>query len=111
MKQAFASIAVIGALLLALCGPALAAEVTQGKCLTFNEAAKTIKLDEFGLETSKEAPYGKPTGVQTEFDVSQAKIGIPPKPGDVLRISYVAEGGVKKALKVMNVSKQNLMKK
>lgn len=111
MKRAFAFIAVICALGLALYGPALAAEVAQGKCLAFDEAAKTIKIDEFGLETSKEAPYGKPTGVQMELDVSKAKIGIPPKPGDVLRISYVAEGGVKKAIKVMNVSKQNLMKK
>jgi hypothetical protein len=111
MKRALAVIAAIGFLMLVALGQAHAAEVAQGKCLAFDEAAKTIKLDELGLETSKEAPYGKPTGVQLDFDVSHAKIGIPPKPGDVLRISYVAEGGVKKAIRVMNVSKQDLMKK
>jgi hypothetical protein len=45
------------------------------------------------------------------FDSSKAKIVLRPEPGDVLRIVYILEGGSRKALKVMNVSKQDLRKK
>jgi len=88
-----------------------ASEVIQGKCLVYDTGAKTIKLEEFDTNFSTDAPYGQPTGIISDVDCSQAKIGIFPEPGDILRIAYRIKGEVKEALKVMNVSKQDLRKK
>ena len=88
-----------------------AAEVAQGKCLEYNPGNKELTIQEYNTEFSKEMPYGKPTVAVSKFDISGAKIGEDPKPGDILRIAYKANGKTKKALKVMNVSKQDLRKK
>lgn len=89
----------------------MAGEVAQGKCLEFNAEAKTVKLEEYDTNFSKDAPYGKSTGIISEFNCSVAKIGAHPEVGDILRISYEVEGSTKKALKIMDVTKQDLRKK
>jgi hypothetical protein len=91
-------------------GQALAFGVVEGKCLENNKDQKTIKIEEYDTNFSKENPYGKPTGIEAVYDVSQAKIGIVPAPGDIVRIAYTVEGEKKKAAKIMNVSKQDLRK-
>jgi hypothetical protein len=91
--------------------PAGGAEVVQGKCVEYNDSADTIRLEEFDTNFSKEAPYGVSRQIVSVFDCSNAKIGIPPEPGDILRIVYTSQGKIKKAIKVMNVSKQELKKK
>lgn len=105
----------IPALCLALCLVfalnSSASEVVQGKCLEYNTESKVIKLEEFDTNFGKEAPYGLTTGIVSEFDCSNAKIGITPVPGDILRIAYKIKGDTKTAIKVMNVSKQDLRKK
>lgn len=88
-----------------------ASEVVQGKCLEYNTESKKIKLQELDTNFSKEAPYGQSTAIVSEFDCSKAKIGIRPEPGDVLRIAFTIKGDTKVAIKVMNVSKQDLRKK
>jgi len=89
-----------------------AAEVAQGKCLEYNQGKNELSIQEYSTEFSKEAPYGKPMVAVSRFDVSKAKIGIVPQPGDILRIAYEkTDGKVKKAIRVMNVSKQDLRKK
>jgi len=90
---------------------AAAAEVCQGKCVSFNQAEKVITVEEYNLNFNKENPYGEPTGTVSSYNVTDAKIGIPPEPGDVLRIAYEVKGTDRVALKVMNVSKQDLRKK
>ncbi len=94
-----------------LAGQALAFGVVQGKCLENNKDQKTVKIEEYDTNFDQASPYGKTTGIQTVYDVSQAKIGINPEPGDILRIAYTVEGEKKVAAKVMNVSKQDLRKK
>ncbi len=89
----------------------MAAEVSQGVCKSFNKATNTITLEEYNTTFTKKDPYGEPTGVVTDFNVANALIGIPPEPGDVLRIAYDVKGTDRVALKVMNVSKQDLSKK
>ncbi|EPR41593.1 hypothetical protein dsx2_3112 [Desulfovibrio sp. X2] len=110
IKTIIASLAVAAVLTL-WAGLAMAAEVAQGKCVSYNQDAKVIVIDEYDTNPTKQAPYGQPTGVQSTFDVSGAKIGIKPEPGDVLRIAFASEGSARKASKVMNVSKQDLRKK
>ncbi|WP_373497887.1 hypothetical protein [Desulfococcus sp.] len=88
---------------------ALASDVVQGECVEFN--ANIIKIQEFDTHFSPESKYGKPTDVQSEYDVSRAEIGMKPEAGDILRIAYKLDGDQRTALKVMNVSKQDLMKK
>jgi hypothetical protein len=99
---------VIVALCLAL--PAWSADVAQGKCVSYDQANKTITIEEYDINFSKEYPYGKPTGKKPVFNVANALIGIKPTPGDVLRIAYNEKAGQKEAIRVMNVSKQDLMK-
>ncbi|UCF92555.1 MAG: hypothetical protein JSW39_30550 [Desulfobacterales bacterium] len=111
MKANFFWIAVFFPLLLVFVDPASAADVAQGKCIVFDTVGKRIILEEYGTEISPDHPYGKSTGLVSVFDFAQATIGITPEPGDILRIAFSAEGGVKRALKVMNVSKQDLRKK
>ena len=92
-------------------GQALAFGVVQGKCLENNKDQKTIKIEAYDTNFGPENPYGKSTGILTVYDVSEAKVGITPEPGDILRIAFTVEGEKKKAAKVMNVSKQDLRKK
>jgi hypothetical protein len=90
---------------------ALAAEIAQGKCLVYDQQKNTVTMDEYDLNISPQNPYGRPTGKQSVFDLSDAKIGVPPAVGDILRIAYEAKGDQRRALKIMNISKQDLMKK
>mgnify|MGYP001488313802 CR=1 FL=1 len=104
---------IAGLLLLALLIPGLvfAAEVAQGKCTAYDKDKKTITIEEYDINFSKEHKYGNPTGIVSTFEAAEAKMGIPPEAGDILRIAYTVSGETKTAVKVMNVSKQDLMKK
>lgn len=111
-KTTFAACAAVLGLVLCLAGsPAAAAEVSQGKCLQFDENSRTITIEAYDIQFSKEFPYGHPTGATESFDVSNAAIGIRPEAGDILRLAWVSKGDQRSALKVMNVSKQDLRKK
>ncbi len=92
-------------------GIAAASEVSQGKCLVYDRDENVLTIEEYDIQFSKENPYGRPTGIESTYDLKTAKIGIAPEPGDILRLAYEVKGGEKVALKVMNVSKQDLRKK
>jgi hypothetical protein len=92
-------------------GVASAAEVSQGRVISVTTEPAQVILEEYDINFSPEAPYGNATGIVTRYDLSRAKIGLTPEPGDILRIAYVIEGEKNLALKVMNVSKQDLRKK
>lgn len=100
-------------LLVTLClvVPATAGPVLQGKCVSIDPQKKVIVVEEYDLNFSKEYKYGRPTGNMATVDISAALIGIAPTPGDILRIAYEEKNSVKKAIRVMNVSQQDLMKK
>ncbi|MGE4291516.1 MAG: hypothetical protein AB7E32_04825 [Desulfovibrio sp.] len=109
MKKIIATITTL-LLLAAFAGSALAAEVAQGVCKSID--ASTLVIEEFDTnKTPENKNYGNPTGIETSFDLATAKIGIPPEPGDILRIAYDVKDNAKHAIKVMNVSKQDLSKK
>jgi len=107
--------AILGCMVLAVIfcvtSMASAAEVCQGKCVSYNKDEKVVTVDEYNLNFNKENPYGESTGVVSTYNLSSAQIGIPPEPGDILRIAYEVKGTDRVALKVMNVSKQDLRKK
>lgn len=90
---------------------AWAANVAQGVCVSFDAGKNVLVIEEYDLNFSPEHKYGQPTGTMIEFDTGSAKIGIQPETGDVLRLSYVPSENKNTALKVMNISKQDLMKK
>jgi len=97
--------------LMVMAGAALAADVSQGKCIQYDKQQGVITIEEFDIQFSAESPYGRPTGIESVYNVSQALIGITPEPGDILRLAYNVKGDQKVALRVMNVSKQDLRKK
>ncbi len=90
---------------------AWAAEVSQGKCLQYDEEKKLITIQEYDMNFSKDQPYGQPTDAKSVYNAARAEIGAPPKQGDILRIAYDVKGTERVAVKVMNVTKQDLMKK
>ena len=112
MKTHIKSSIIIGIMIISLvfAASAAASEVAQGECVSYNQETKTITVQEYDTNFSQNK-YGNPTSIMSEFDVSTAKIGKAPEAGDILRISYKIEGNSKIALKIMNVSKQDLMKK
>lgn len=91
--------------------PVLAGDVVQGKCTAVDGEHNTITLREF--DTNFDAPhrYGLETGSIMKFDVSKAKVGIPPEVGDILRVVYVMDKDTRKVLRLMNVSRQEGMNK
>jgi hypothetical protein len=91
--------------------PLIAAEVAQGKCIAYDEGKQLLTIEEYDLNFSAEHKYGKPTGKQSVYNLRDAKIGVPPAVGDVMRLSYELKGNERFAIKVMNVSKQDVMKK
>ncbi|MBI5570894.1 MAG: hypothetical protein HY914_13200 [Desulfomonile tiedjei] len=97
-------------LVLAFTFPATAADVAQGKCISYDKEKSILTIEEYGLDFSKDK-YGNPTGKQTVYDLSGALIGIPPAPGDVVRIAYEEKGKDRMGIRIQNVSKQDLMKK
>lgn len=112
MKSHIKSAVTIGIMIMGLlfAASAVASEVAQGECVSYNQETKIITVQEYDTNFSQNK-YGNPTSIMSEFDVSTAKIGMLPEPGDILRISYMIEGNNKVALKIMNISKQDLMKK
>jgi hypothetical protein len=103
---------VIG-LVLALClaVPAMAASVSQGKCITYDKDKKVITIEDYDTNFSKEHKYGNPTGKQSTYDLTGALVGVVPAPGDIVRIAYDEKDGKRHAIRIQNVSKQDLMKK
>lgn len=97
--------------LLVFASMATAAEVIQGMCVVVDKDKNIIAVEEYDLNFDAEYPYGRSTGNVAQINVAEAKIGIDPEPGDILRVAYKVMGSDKIALKVMNVSKQDLRKK
>ena len=103
----------MAAVLLVLClaAPTMADTVAQGKCVSYDQDKKIIVIEEYDTNISKENKYGKPTGKQSTYNVANALIGATPTAGDILRIAFEEKGADRVAVRVMNVSKQDLMKK
>ncbi|MFH0959131.1 MAG: hypothetical protein V1897_10555 [Pseudomonadota bacterium] len=97
--------------LIFLVTPAIAAEVAQGKTVTNDTKTKLITIEEYGLKFTPENKYGNPTGKTSVFDLSDALIGAEAVPGDIVRIAYKVVDGKNKAIRIMNVTKQDVMKK
>lgn len=108
-KLLYCVITLVIALLIAL--PAFAEPVSQGKTISYDPEKKTIVIDEYDTQFSKDHKYGQSTGKQGTYDTTGTLIGIVPKAGDIVRIAYEEKDNKKHAIRIMNVSKQDIMKK
>jgi len=95
------------ALLAASCDlfEAPASRVYQGVCISLDGDGKVLKLE------NTEPALNGIEGEQAVFDLTEAKVGLTPEPGDTIRVAYLEKEGVYQAVKVMNVTKQNLREK
>jgi hypothetical protein len=91
--------------------PAMASSVAQGKCVSYDDGKKELVIDEYDIKFTPEHKYGSPTGKQGSYDCSNAMMGITPKPGDIVRIAYDQKDSKNMAIRVMNVTKTDIMKK
>jgi len=87
------------------------AEVAEGKVLKIEKDGTLVTIEEYDINFSKEYPYGHPTGAKAVYNLSSALIGMTPAMGDILRIAYEMKGNERMAIRVMNLTKQDLMKK
>jgi hypothetical protein len=87
------------------------AEVAEGKVLKIEKEGTLVTIEEYDINFSKEYPYGRPTGTKSVYNLSNALIGMTPAMGDILRIAYEMKGNERVAIRVMNLTKQDLMKK
>ena len=58
--------------------PALAGEVSQGRFVSDGQSPGTFTIEEYDTNFTDEHPYGIPTGIVSQYDVSKAKIGLKP---------------------------------
>jgi hypothetical protein len=86
------------------CSDAGKGRVYQGVCLKYSANDQILELKNTQPELN---PIPGETAV---FNLANAKVGLTPDPGDVIRVAYKAEGNSLRALKLMNVSKQDLRK-
>ena len=80
-------------------------QVYQGICISLDDGGKALVLE------NTEPASNRIEGTQAVFDLTEARVGLTPEPGDTIRIAYQEEDGVYRAVKVMNVSKQDLRQK
>ncbi len=107
MKRNRLMLLAAAAMLLAFATSAMAADVFQGLCSSYDEAGKTLVLK----NSEPEKNLVPKDMAEVSFDLSQSKVGLVPAPGDKMRVAYSKQGDKFMALKVMNVSKQDLRKK
>lgn len=105
-KRAIVSLAATAALT-GFAGLALAGEVFQGVAVSFDAASNKLVLKNSEPDKNK-VPK---TMTEVAFDTSQSKVGLTPSAGDKIRVAYDQKGDKFMAVKVMNVSKQDLRKK
>ncbi|MFH1034443.1 MAG: hypothetical protein V1806_08045 [Pseudomonadota bacterium] len=82
-------------------------QVFQGVAVSYDAQGKVMVLKNSEAQKNKVDK----NLAEVTFDLSQAKVGIPPTPGDKIRVAYEMAGAKYMALKVMNVTKQDLRKK
>ncbi|MGC8763128.1 MAG: hypothetical protein ACP5VN_05760 [Acidobacteriota bacterium] len=85
--------------LLAACAPP--APVVQGKVTSVEEQGKVILV----------ADERRPDAPPLALDIASAEIGNAPVVGDDVRVVYRTEGGVNRALRVMNLTRQREVEK
>lgn len=83
------------------------AKVFQGACVSYDAQARRMVLKN---DEPKLNPVPK-TMPQVTFDLTGAKIGLVPGPGDRIRVAFRRRGESFVAVKVMNVTRQDLRKK
>lgn len=88
-----------------------AANVAQGKVLAFDKEKHVLTIDDYNTDYTNEHRFGVSTGKQSTYDTTGSMIGIAPTVGDVVRIAFDEKDGKRHAIRIMNVTKQDLMKK
>lgn len=111
MKRNFLLYIASVAMVLFMAVPVMAADVAHGKTVKYDKDKLVIVIEEYDLNISPQAKYGKPTGKEMTFDLKEALIGKTPDPGDMVRIAYKKSGNENKGVRLMNVTKQDIMKK
>jgi len=111
-KMKLLTTVLIIAIAVALTVPAaMAAEVVQGKCVAIDEENKTYTIEIYDTSKDKEHPYGMSTNKTMVINYSKSLIGKDPEVGNLIRAAYNVEGTDKVAIRIMNITKQDIMKK
>ncbi|MEW5984730.1 MAG: hypothetical protein AB1806_20440 [Acidobacteriota bacterium] len=89
------TILLVGAALAACAGCGDRPLVLQGVVVSYDQAAATVVVkDEI------------PPSEEVAFSLAGADIGVLPAPGDLVRLAYRVAGGEKRAIRMMNLTRQ-----
>ena len=91
--------------------PVMAADVAHGKTIKFDKDKLVIVIEEYDLSITPQAKYGKPTGKELTVNLKDALIGKTPEPGDIVKIAFKKSGNENMGIRLMNATKQDIMKK
>ena len=109
--KAFTTLLTIAVAFASMTVVAIAAEVVQGKCVAIDEVNKTYIIEVYDTTKSKEHPHGRSTNKIFVINYSKALVGKDPEVGDIIRAAYRIEGTENMAIRVMNITKQDIMRK
>ena len=104
MRIRLIAVLVVAAITALSCSDGSQGRVYQGVCMKYSATDQILELKNTQPQLN---PIPGETAV---FNLAYAKVGLTPDPGDVIRVAYKAEGNSLVALKLMNVSKQDLRK-
>jgi hypothetical protein len=104
VKIRLIAVLVVAAISALSCSGGSKSHVYQGVCVKYSATEQILELKNTQPQLN---PIPGETAV---FNLANAKVGLTPDPGDVIRVAYKAEGNSFLALKLMNVSKQDLRK-
>jgi hypothetical protein len=111
-KKKLLTAVLIIAIAVALTVPAaMAAEVVQGKCVAIDEENKTYTIEIYDTTKDEKNPYGKSTNKTMVVNYSKALVGKDPEVGNLIRVAYKVEKTENIAIRIMNITKQDVMKK
>jgi hypothetical protein len=104
MKIRLIAVLVIAAVTALGCSDGSKSRVYQGVCMKYSPTDQILELK------NSQPQLNSIPGETAVFNLANAKVGLTPEPGDVIRVAYKTEGNSLLALKLMNVSKQDLRK-
>ena len=90
----------VAALLIFVVAGCESPQVVQGTVVSYEANTKQVVIKN-----------EKPPNQEMTFSLEGAEIGAEPAPGDLVRVAYTEQGGQKKAGRLMNLAKQDELKK
>ena len=86
-----------------LAGPAAAADILQGRCLSLDAEKQQMRVDVYNTQYTRSHPHGISTGRILQLSTKGAKMDSSVRGGSVVRVAYEIDGTRLRAIKIMRL--------